>query len=1786
MKKKILAVLLVLCAVVLFALTASAATDTSVGYTVNVTLSADSYFCGTAGHTGEVTSIDIKNVDHSKWDSDPARPLTVLFEVSFKCNTCGVSGSRIANSALNLTFRDANSCHAPFNASVTARNLLSGRDDSITFTLTRDKIGYAEKVEKKDATCTESGISQTCWECQGCKQIFSDENCTNKLANDISGVTIPASGHSLTHYEAQDANCQHDGWVEHWRCEKCNGYFLDAAGLNPTGSSSVMRYDRNKHVGETVYVPYNLEGKRNHKVYPSCHPDIFTTEPHVLGDSSKGEDPDCCALCGQIVAAKVLHSVDPYEKRFFAHDDAIADFNNSETSEEIHFLRSFDRTVSINKAGTVRLAEGKYITYMNVGDYDVTIWNDGEITNLNVYSSTALRGSKTGTYGKITNRTEGGTVGDLLFGYTSNWAYYVTEDSRWISRAAASDSSISDVQVLYSPFTYIEITGTGVKAAPDEADKYKLTALRGETVTLDVATYSIPPTMSIPGSDSSITWDYGGIPEDRVSVVRNVDWKDLRLTISDLPSGTYTLTFTRTAVNKFSVSATLVLTVEETRTAHTVTFDPNGGTLAEADKTRSLTTGDTYGTLPVPNYEGYDFAGWYTEQNGGTKIERDTTVTVFGTQTLYAHWTEHEYTVTVVKIGMPEWGSVTPMSTKAKAGETVTLTATPTTGNQFLEWVFLNKPEGGGWVNPVLTFTMPAEDLTIQAKFTMKNYTISYTLEGVSGGSARYVRWGAKVFDYLPKNPTYQDWVFTGWKCGDVTVTEDMTYGDLAGSDTVSSIHIIAQWHQHEFNTWTNGYPGTLKTPADCTHDAVYYWRCVCGKIEYNDNHLYEEPGTALGHLWSWTSNGNGTHTRTCRRENCNATETDTCSGGTATCTAKAKCSTCNAEYGEKLPHDFTAETAEEQYLKSGSSCTEKAVYYKSCTVCGLSSKGTDGEATFESGSVLGHEWGAWTSNGNATHTRVCSRDASHTETENCSGGTATCTARAVCAVCGGEYGELLAHDFTAEIAEAKYLKSGSTCTEKAVYYKSCAACGLSSAGTASEATFEAENVLGHDWGAWMLDGEGTHKRVCTHDASHVETAGCTYGDWSTNQDSHWKTCTVCGGEAERLNHADPDCNHFCDTCGIKMTEHDFTGEIAITALLYKEANCLSPALYYKSCKICMLSSKGTADEATFAAGETNPDRHAEEPGDWQLDGNSHWRFYTCCHLEVDRGAHQGGTADCLAPALCEVCQHSYGELGPHHFVDQVNEYRLKSAATCTSPAVYYQSCSTCGAQGTETFTNGEPLGHDYGAWTSNGDGTHTRVCAHDAAHTETENCHGGTATCTAKAVCEVCKAEYGEKLPHDFTAETVDAKYLKSAATCTEKAVYYKSCAACGLSSAGTASEATFEAGNVLGHDWGAWTSNGNDTHTRVCSRDASHTETDKCHGGEASCTMKAVCEVCKAEYGEKDPEHHAEGCELEWVVTETEHEQKYSLCGKVTIAKEKHTFGDWTIIKRPTSNRDGEKERICQICQHKEAKTIPATGSNYSYYTIKATAGAGGSISPSGNVSVREGRDQIFTITPDKGYAVSNVKIDGKSIGAVKSYTFENVRRTHTIEVIFMKANGNPQTGVFVDVATGSYYEDAVDWAVENGITTGVSANRFDPNGVCTRAQAVTFLWRAAGSPAPRSRTMPFTDVPVGSYYYDAVLWAVENGITMGTSDTTFSPNMTCSRAQIVAFLWRSEKSPAAGTANPFADVKSTAYYAGAVLWAVKENITKGTTSTTFSPDADCTRAQIVTFLWRCKK
>ena len=177
---------------------------------------------------------------------------------------------------------------------------------------------------------------------------------------------------------------------------------------------------------------------------------------------------------------------------------------------------------------------------------------------------------------------------------------------------------------------------------------------------------------------------------------------------------------------------------------------------------------------------------------------------------------------------------------------------------------------------------------------------------------------------------------------------------------------------------------------------------------------------------------------------------------------------------------------------------------------------------------------------------------------------------------------------------------------------------------------------------------------------------------------------------------------------------------------------------------------------------------------------------------------------------------------------------------------------------------------------------------------------------------------------------------------------------------------------------------------------------------------------------------------------------------------------------------------------------------------------------------------------------------------------------------------------TGGFVDVLAGAYYADAVKWATSHSpaITSGTDATHFSPNSSCTRAEAVTFLWRAAGCPAPTGRSSGFSDVPSGAYYEKAVIWAVEQGITAGMTTYSFAPKGVCTRAQIVTFLLRVQKGRAASGSIPIVDVPSDSWYANAVSWAVQNGITNGTDATHFSPMATCTRAQIVTFLWRSMK
>ena len=290
--------------------------------------------------------------------------------------------------------------------------------------------------------------------------------------------------------------------------------------------------------------------------------------------------------------------------------------------------------------------------------------------------------------------------------------------------------------------------------------------------------------------------------------------------------------------------------------------------------------------------------------------------------------------------------------------------------------------------------------------------------------------------------------------------------------------------------------------------------------------------------------------------------------------------------------------------------------------------------------------------------------------------------------------------------------------------------------------------------------------------------------------------------------------------------------------------------------------------------------------------------------------------------------------------------------------------------------------------------------------------------------------------------------------------------------------------------------------------------------------------------------------------------------------------TVGTYTVTATYSdASSYGYKTATFTITKATPAGTPAYTKIETSGKTLADTKLTVGTIRPAGTIAwdlplttvLKDGKEYAWTFTPTDTHNYTT--LTGKLIPYVDDGT----------DYIPGVIDGNSGSFNFHDVSRFDYFYDAVKWAAENGIASGTGRYTFSPDAVCTRAQTVTFLWRAAGSPMPRYRTCAFTDVDARDYYYNAVLWAVEQGITTGLTATTFGPDVTVSRGQVATFLYRAASASKPNTFNPFTDVKTTAYNYDAILWAYDNRITTGTSDTTFSPDASCTRAQIVTFLYR---
>ena len=523
--------------------------------------------------------------------------------------------------------------------------------------------------------------------------------------------------------------------------------------------------------------------------------------------------------------------------------------------------------------------------------------------------------------------------------------------------------------------------------------------------------------------------------------------------------------------------------------------------------------------------------------------------------------------------------------------------------------------------------------------------------------------------------------------------------------------------------------------------------------------------------------------------------------------------------------------------------------------------------------------------------------------------------------------------------------------------------------------------------------------------------------------------------------------------------------------------------------------------------------------------------------------------ADCTNPGNIEHYKCSCGKLYEDATAarelteDDVNRGALGHDwidATCTEP----KTCDRCGE------TEGTALGHNWATeWSSNAD-NHWHACTRcDAKDGEAAHNPGAPATETTPQTCTDCGYVIESATGHVCANHLTKVDRVEADCTTPGNIEHYK--CSCGklYEDATAAVELTEDQvkRDALGHDW-----------------------------IDATCTEPKTCDRC----GETEGTALGHNWATEWSSNADNHWHACTRCD----AK------DGEGAHNPGAPATETTPQICTDCGY---EIVPATsggssgggGSSVSTYAITVKDAKNGDVSAN-RKSAAKGTTITLTVTPDKGYVLDTIKVLDSKDNAIKltekdsKFTFIMPGSKVTVEATFKaETPDNP----FTDVPEGSYYEDAVIWAVDKGVTGGTSATTFSPDGICTRAQAVTFLWRAAGSPAPKSSAMPFTDVKAGSYYYDAVLWAVEQGITAGTSATTFAPDLNCSRAQIVTFLYRAAGSPTVSGSPAFTDVAADAYYAKAVKWAQANGITTGIGGGLFGSDGSCTRAQIVTFIYR---
>lgn len=1341
MKKRLISILLSLCMVLtlLPATVLSAGVGTSKAGDAAFTLSASSASCAD-GHTGELGSIQVTNVDISKWKSD--KRITIQYDVQYRCtdSSCELydSGDSFFSYGGKHTFTDTNGefCHKKISESFTATiptDLTSGaKNFSVSFMLTSDKGIYESVLHEQNVNlCTENYYSMRCWECTGCGYFFQDADMSgNKFTT--NQVYFPPAGHDLKHVPEKGPTCVAKGTVEYWHCERCGLNFSDEEG----------KYELTNIETDAPLLPHSYD------------------------------DNGICSICSFKAAAKVLSK----DNKWY---DNIADALTALDAEDAYRIeigKDCDESITISNAREVYINKGVTVAKLEATDAEgcvVTVINDGTIKELNGYTGKVVLMSAEGTYGSIINQTSGGNVGSFLYSDpedANKFCYYKNlSNGRWILPAEATTNTQSNVKVSYAPMAYIEIAGDGVTGSDGS---YALTTSSGNTVAFTATAKTAD------GNDRAnvaYKWYYDGQDDTILS-------EKAELTIENIKAGKRTVVCMATA-DDYSISAKIVLTVAGEKEPQNFTLNVSKTTVGIREK-----------ILPLLSVEGIkeDAAITYYLMNGSspapesdTVIDENFAFAQTGTGSIYAYTAETD-------------------NYAATASAPVSITVTPHANHCICGGMFNHTHENVEWQawdgKSEIKYEqkwVQVSEYTKQGRYVAYVYLTGNVSANLTVAPKQILYLCLNGYSFTCADPSQPAITLTGedGKPVELDLCDCVGTGTLGGSNASGGSIRIGAYANATLYSGTltgnnvSGDGGAVSvTGGNCSF--TMYGGAITGNTATGN-------GGGISSYDSWNAgtvninggvisnnratNGGGIYAASRTHFHLNGGEiinnTATGDGGGVYCSGLYSNADGRCKFNGSTISGNTAQRGGGAYVRV---CF---IGYRNCRITGNTATEAGGGLylePFASAKIIymGNVYGGGgeiapyiydnTVNSAQNNLYLSDPDTQIVFTARINTDADAKLGIYFTGITSNGASVLLNSLQVNTESSAKLYLDRIFCDnpeygrleirDDKPYYN----LYLINTGDEVTITFDPN-------GGTLNDGDET--KAVQHNGTYGEMptpirSGYHFDGWYTEKDGGTKVdanTSVATKEAHTL---------YARWTPIHV--HAYTQQVQKPEALKTPADCTNNAVYYLSCACGEVSTNG-AD--TFTAANTALDH---DWGAWTQNSDEKTHTRICkrdtSHTETEN-CH-GGTATCTAKAVCTVCGGEYGEMAAHSFTTEKAETQyLKSAATCTEKAIYYKSCAVCGlsSEGTAdeaTFFSGNVLDHDLpNAW-SKDENEHWHEC---------KRCHikedAGEHEYGDDNICDICG--YDKTVPHTHNLTFVSA----NDATCTKNGnkAYY-TCDGCDM--------------------------------------------------------------------------------------------------------------------------------------------------------------------------------------------------------------------------------------------------------------------------------------------------------------------------------------------------------------------------------------------------------------------